>query len=181
MSVAVQKMARPKAAGVAFTLNPRNGDRSQVAIEGSWGFGEAVVAGEVTPDSYLVDKVMREITRRQVSAKEWEYRLAEGGDGVERVPITDERRDLPCLTDDEVKAVAALARSAERWYGCPQDVEWAVDADLPDGENTLLLQSRPETVWSRRASAPAVPAQQDYMSSIVATLVAPMHARKAGT
>ena len=52
MSVGVQQMVRPRAAGVAFTLNPLNGDRSQVAIDASWGFGEAVVSGEVTPDNF---------------------------------------------------------------------------------------------------------------------------------
>ena len=50
MGVVVQKMVQPRSAGVAFTLNPANGDRSAIAIESSWGFGEAVVAGEVTPE-----------------------------------------------------------------------------------------------------------------------------------
>ena len=75
MSVGVQQMVRPRAAGVAFTLNPLNGDRSQIAIDASWGFGEAVVSGEVTPDNFLVDKVMGAITRRTISAKTLEYRL----------------------------------------------------------------------------------------------------------
>ncbi|MDQ1669305.1 MAG: pyruvate, water dikinase [Actinomycetota bacterium] len=174
MCVAVQKMVRPKAAGVAFTLNPRDGDRSQVAIDSSWGFGEAVVAGEVTPDNYLVDKVLYEITKRQVSSKEYEYRLGENG--VERVAIVDERREQPSLDDAEIKAVARLARTAEKHYGCPQDVEWAVDLDLPDDANVLLLQSRPETVWSRRP-VPSVATQGDYMASIVATLTSPLHAQ----
>ena len=56
-------------AGVAFTLNPLNGDRSQIAIDASWGFGEAVVSGEVTQDNFLVDKVMGAIARRTISAK----------------------------------------------------------------------------------------------------------------
>jgi pyruvate, water dikinase len=178
MSVAVQKMVRPKAAGVAFTLNPRDGDRSQVAIDASWGFGEAVVAGEVTPDNYLVDKVLHEITHRQVSCKEFEYRLGEAGT-VEQVPITGDRRDQPCLSDDELRQVARLARAAEKYYGHPQDVEWAVDGDLSDGSNVLLLQSRPETVWSRKPVAPIATPSADFMSSIVSTLVSPLHVRKA--
>jgi pyruvate,water dikinase len=177
MCVAVQKMVRPKASGVAFTLNPRDGDRSQVAIDASWGFGEAVVAGEVTPDNYLVDKVMYEITGRVVSSKTHEYRL--GPDGVERVEITDERRDQPCLTDAELKAVARLARAAEKHYGCPQDVEWAIDVDLPAEANVLLLQSRPETVWSRRPLT-SVGAPDDLMQSIVKTLTSPLHAQGNG-
>jgi pyruvate, water dikinase len=174
MSVAVQKMARPKASGVAFTLNPRDGDRSQVAIDAAWGFGEGVVAGEVTPDNYLVDKVLYEITKRHVSAKECEYRLGEHG--VERMPLTDERRDQPCLTDDEIRAVARLARAAEKHYGCPQDVEWAIDTNLPPEANVLLLQSRPETVWSRKPVTP-VGGHGDFMQSIVATLTSPLHTK----
>ena len=67
MSVGVQKMVDPMCSGVAFTLNPINGDRSQVAIDASWGLGEAVVSGEVTPDNFLVDKVIREMVSRKIS------------------------------------------------------------------------------------------------------------------
>jgi pyruvate, water dikinase len=79
MSVGIQKMVEPKAAGVAFTLNPSDGDRSQVAIDASWGFGEAVVSGEVTPDNFLVDKVLLEIVKRTISPKVTEYRLNGAG------------------------------------------------------------------------------------------------------
>jgi len=171
MSVGVQKMVLPRAAGVAFTLNPTNGDRSQVAIDASWGFGEAVVSGSVTPDNFLVDKVMGAITRRTISPKTIEHRLSDD-DRVVEAEVEPARRDAPCLTDDEVRAVAGLARRAERHYRCPQDVEWALDTQLPDGDNVLLLQSRPETVWSRR---PRVPAQRpvDPVASIVQTLMSP--------
>ena len=184
MSVVVQKMVRPRAAGVAFTLNPADGDRSQVAIDASWGFGEAVVSGEVNPDNFLVDKVIGEVGRRTVSHKEIEYRLTDG-DRVERAPVEEARQDIPCLTDAEIRAVAALARRAERHYGCPQDVEWAVEAGpadagpaaaADDGCPVLLLQSRPETVWSRKPRPPAS-AGGSYMNSIVNTLVAPLHAQ----
>ena len=124
MSVGVQQMVRPRAAGVAFTLNPLNGDRSQIAIDASWGFGEAVVSGEVTPDNFLVDKVMGTITRRTISAKTLEYRLT-AADTVTAVEVEAERQSVPCLTDDEIAAVARLARRAEKHYKCPQDVEWA--------------------------------------------------------
>ncbi len=185
MSVVVQKMVQPRAAGVAFTLNPHDGDRSQVAIDANWGFGEAVVSGEVNPDNFLVDKVIGEVGRRTVSHKEIEYRLTDG-DRVERVPVEEDRKDIPCLSDAEIKAVAALARQAERHYGCPQDVEWAVEADGPaeagipaaaEPCRVLLLQSRPETVWSRKPRQPASTAGGNYMNSIVSTLVAPLHAR----
>ena len=80
-------------------------------------------------------------------------------------------------------AVAALARQAEKHYGCPQDVEWAVE-DGPSGAGApaaVLLQSRPETVWSRKPPRRAAAAGGGYMASIVSTLVAPLHAgRGAG-
>jgi pyruvate,water dikinase len=181
MCVVVQKMVRPKAAGVAFTLNPIDGDRSQVAIDSAWGFGESVVSGEVTPDNFLVDKVMKQIGRRIVSVKECEFRLSDH-DTVEKVPLDPERAAEPSLTDDEIKEIAALARTAERHYGCPQDIEWAVDADLPDGQNVILLQARPETVWSKKTPAVPVTAKNgDFMASIVQTLMSPLYAKDKTT
>ncbi len=178
MSVGMQKMVTPRAAGVAFTLNPHNGDRSQVAIDASWGFGEAVVAGEVTPDNFIVDKVLGEIGKRTVSPKLVEYVL-DGSDQVVQAQVDEDRAQIPCLTDAEIKAVAALARRAEKHYGCPQDVEWALDTQLPAGDNVLLLQSRPETVWSRKPRA-STASGGDYMNSIVNTLVSPLHSKSSG-
>ncbi len=175
MSVGVQQMVRPRAAGVAFTLNPLNGDRSQIAIDASWGFGEAVVSGEVTPDNFLVDKVMGTITRRTISAKTLEYRLT-AADTVTAVEVEAERQYAPCLTDDEIAAVARLARRAEKHYKCPQDVEWAIDGAQGD---VLLLQSRPETVWSRRPRQAAT-CNADPITSMVQTLLHPSHGTPDG-
>jgi len=177
MSVGVQKMVTPRTAGVAFTLNPTNGDRSQVAIDASWGLGEAVVSGSVTPDNFLVDKVVGQVTSRTISPKHIEHRLGDDGRVVE-TEVEPARRDAACLSDDEIRAVAALARRAERHYGCPQDVEWALDAQLPEGENILLLQSRPETVWSRKPRTAALDGvARDTFRSIVATLLDGHHAQ----
>ena len=176
MSVGIQKMVDPKASGVAFTLNPTNGDRSQVAVDAAWGLGEAVVSGEVTPDNYLIDKVIHEIVHRNVSTKEIEYRLTDHG-VVEKLEVDADRRDQPCLTDDELRAVAILARRAEKHYGCPQDVEWAIDRHLPAPDNVVMLQSRPETVWSQKQAESVSKSSGDYMSSIVSTLLSPMHGK----
>jgi pyruvate,water dikinase len=170
MSVGVQQMVRPRAAGVAFTLNPLDGDRSQIAIDASWGFGEAVVSGEVTPDNFLVDKVMGTIGRRTISAKTLEYRLT-SADTVAAVEVDAERVSVPCLTDDEIAAVARLARRAEKHYRCPQDVEWAIDAISGD---VLLLQSRPETVWSRRPRPQGGTGIADPITSMVQTMLNPV-------
>jgi pyruvate,water dikinase len=173
MSVGVQKMVTPRSSGVAFTLNPLDGDRSQVAIDAAWGFGEAVVGGEVTPDNFLVDKVIGVVGRRTISNKEIEFRLGPT-DRVERVAVDSDRATTPSLTDDEIRAVAALARRAERHYRCPQDIEWAVDDQLPPPNNVVLLQSRPETVWSRKARTPVSRSTGNYLTSMVDTLVAPL-------
>ena len=170
MSVGVQQMVEARAAGVAFTLNPGDGDRSQVAIDAAWGLGEGVVGGEVTPDHFLVDKVLFEITHRTTSDKAVEFRVT--GGRVERAEVEPERRSVPCLTDEQVKAVARLARTAERHYGCPQDVEWALESS----GDVRLLQARSETVWSRKPRpCAATAATADPLASIVSTLMAPVH------
>ncbi len=97
---------------------------------------------------------------------------------MEQAEVPADRRSTPCLDDDEVKAVARLARTAEKHYGSPQDVEWALDADLPEGERVLLLQSRPETVWSKRPPAPVSAGAATGYHSIVSTLVSPLHRAK---
>jgi pyruvate, water dikinase len=148
MSVAVQQMVLPKSAGVAFTLNPANGDRSAITIDSAFGLGESVVSGTVTPDNYMVDKVIFEITRRTVSAKELECCL--DGDTVVHRALDPERSTMASLTDPEIKAVARLARQAEKHFGRPQDIEWAVTVDNEGASTVHLLQSRPETVWSNK-------------------------------
>ncbi|MGL5809330.1 MAG: PEP/pyruvate-binding domain-containing protein [Nocardioides sp.] len=179
MSVAVQKMVHPRAAGVAFTLDPSNGDRSGISIDAAWGFGEGVVSGDITPDNFLVDKVMWHINKRTISPKAHAYRLTQsdsGGDRVERVELDEQVANAPCLTDEEIVAIARLARTAEKHYGCPQDIEWAVDQDLPGGEDVVLLQARPETVWSKKTSQ--ISSGADQMTSIVHTLVNPLYSRR---
>lgn len=174
MSVGVQKMVDPICSGVAFTLNPTNGDRSQVCIDASWGLGEMVVSGEVTPDNFLVDKVIKEIVSRKISPKHEEMVLGDDGE-VHKRAVPDDRVNEPCLSDDDLRNVAALARRAEKHYGCPQDVEWAIDRHLPEDYNVVLLQSRPETVWSQKPVEPIAKKADDPMASIVSTLMAPMY------
>jgi pyruvate,water dikinase len=110
-----------------------------------------VVSGRVTPDNIVVDKVMLSVVRQTIGDKHAELIPdPTAGRLVER-EVDPARRERRCLTDDEVRAVAAMAKRAEKHYRCPQDVEWAFDTDLPAGENLVLLQSRPETVHSANA------------------------------
>ena len=150
MSVAVQKMVDAAAAGVAMTLDPINGDRTKIVIDSAFGLGEPVVSGEITPDNFVVEKVLLEIIRRHIVEKDHELvadRVARRT--IDRV-IEPERRTQPSLSDQDIIAVARLAKQLEKYMGGPQDVEWAIDRDLPAGDNLVALQSRPETVWSRQ-------------------------------
>lgn len=178
MSVCIQKMVNARAAGVMFTLNPINGDRSKVAIDASWGLGESVASGEVTPDNYLVDKIAMRIARRTVSSKDIEYRPLPAERRVMRIEVPEDRRNAPCLSDDEILALTRLARRVEAHYQRPQDLEWAIDADLDPPGDILLLQSRPETFWSNRDRAQVSSADQSTMDHIVANLLTGVRIRR---
>jgi pyruvate,water dikinase len=178
MSVGVQKMVNARAAGVAMSLDPLNGDRTKIVIDASWGLGEMVVSGVVTPDNYTVEKVMETIIKRVISDKHVELvGDAVLGEAVER-EVDEARRHVQCLTDAEILAVARLAKRLEKQNKCPQDVEWAIDADLPEGENLLALQSRPETIWSQKKKDEPKKTYATGMMGIVGTLTTAMPVRR---
>ena len=155
MAVVIQRMVNARTAGVMFTRSPLTGDRSVVTIEGAWGLGSSVVSGEVTPDRFVIAKITGEISVREISDKHVQHLPAPDG-GVIDVQTPEHLRRAPCLSDPEIVALRDIARRVERHYGRPQDIEWAIDQS---GE-ILLLQSRPETVWSSKDRAPvAKPAE----------------------
>jgi len=155
MAVVVQRMVNARAAGVMFTRSPLTGDRSVITIEGAWGLGSAVVSGEVTPDRFVIAKITGEISVREISDKHIQH-VPAAGSGISVVETQQDLRRVPCLGDDELGRLKDIGRKVERHYGRPQDIEWAIDRT---GE-ILLLQSRPETVWSAKGRAPvAKPAQ----------------------
>ena len=164
MAVVVQRMVAPRAAGVMFTRSPVTGDRSVVAIEAIWGLGSALVSGDVTPDSFIISKVTGEITTRRVARKTKIHIHRPNGPGVTVEETPASLREAPSLTDDEIRALAAIGRRVEAHYGTPQDIEWALlDGDAAGGtagaasaaDRIVLLQSRPETVWAASEQAPA--------------------------
>lgn len=153
MAVGIQRMVDARAAGVMFTLNPANGDRSKVAIEAGMGIGVEVAAGTVAPELFLVDKVSSDLIDRRCG-----------------LPID------ACLGEQEISALVDLGRRVERQFGCPQDIEWAVARDVPFPASISLVQSRPETAWTRRAvvslSRP-MPRLVDYVVAQMAPLAEP--------
>jgi pyruvate,water dikinase len=158
MAVVVQRMVGARSSGVMFTRSPRSGDRSVVAIDASWGLGSAVVSGDVTPDSFVVSKVTGEVRRTVATKTRW-HRPDPSGHGVVETDVPAELQDRPSISDEEITDLVATARRVEAHYGCPQDIEWAVD---DDGE-VFLLQSRPETVWAEKdRAATAAPAARPF-------------------
>jgi pyruvate,water dikinase len=152
MAVVVQTMVDARTAGVMFTRSPLSGDRSVITIEGAWGLGSALVGGEVTPDRWVVAKITGEIAVREISDKAIRHAQSPVG-GVEELPVEESLRREPCLSDQELESLRAIGRQVERHYGRPQDIEWAVDRHTRE---ILLLQSRPETVWSNKDDQTAV-------------------------
>jgi pyruvate,water dikinase len=157
MAVVVQTMVDARTAGVMFTRSPLTGDRSVMAIEGSWGLGSAVVGGDVTPDRWVIGKITGEISVREISDKHISHAPLSAG-GIQTVAVPDAQRRAACMSDDELQALRAIGRKVERHYGRPQDIEWAVDRH---SGALLLLQSRPETVWSAQDAAPVSRATPD--------------------
>ena len=178
MSVAVQKMVNARCAGVAMTLDPANGDRTRIVIDSSWGLGETVVSGTVTPDHYVVEKVLQEILSRKISDKHMEMVGDTASGSAVECDVDEARRNVSSLTDKEVLAVAMLAKKLEQLNKCPQDVEWALDADLPDGSNLMALQSRPETVWSQKKKEKTTSDYSSGIMSIASTLMTPYGTKK---
>jgi pyruvate,water dikinase len=163
MAVVVQTMVDARTAGVMFTRSPLTGDRSVMTIEGSWGLGSAVVGGEVTPDRWVVGKITGEISVREISTKLIRHAAAAGG-GIETVPVPEDLQLAACMSDDEIENLRTIGRKVERHYGRAQDIEWAVERG---SEKILLLQSRPETVWSAKESAPVGRAAADPSSHVL--------------
>jgi pyruvate,water dikinase len=163
MAVVVQTMVEARSAGVMFTRSPTTGDRSVITIEGAWGLGSAVVGGEVTPDRWVIGKITGEISVRDISEKRIKHVPLPAG-GIETVPVEPELVRGACMSDAELQALRDLARKVERHYGRPQDIEWAVDRHSGD---ILLLQSRPETVWSMKEAAPVARAAENPLSHVM--------------
>jgi pyruvate,water dikinase len=146
IAVVVQRQLMSERSGVMFTIDPSTGDATKLVIEGSFGLGEAVVSGAVSPDRYVVDKDTLAIVKREVSAKELVIEPAADGGTVTRLLEGDEST-RPVLTDAEVHELAELGARIEAHYGAPQDTEWAFEAQ----GGAWMLQSRPVTTL-----APAV-------------------------
>jgi pyruvate,water dikinase len=138
IAVVVQKMANADKAGVMFTVNPSTGEEIAL-IEGSWGLGESVVSGDVTPDNYQVDKKNNEIINVTISDKKVMYTNDENGTSV-KVDVPEDKRKERVLSDEELIELTEMGKRVQAHYGEPMDTEWAFEKDM-----LFLLQARPIT------------------------------------
>ena len=153
IAVVVQQLVRSEKSGVMFTSHPITGEPLTI-IESSWGLGEAVVSGSVSPDKYVFDQRTEKIAERVVADKEIEI-IADGDHGTKTVEITGTRRNAQVLSDDEVAKLAMYGKIAENHYGVPEDVEWGI----VDG-TIYILQSRPITTIGNKKEAKGMSGQK---------------------
>lgn len=145
MGVIIQKMADADKAGVAFTQNPATGAPNELIIEAAFGLADPVVAGEISPDYYLVDKSNLSILDLQVKLKKF-MRVRRDGQTVD-IDLSDEEGNRQVLTEDEIRDVAKVCRDIENHYGMGQDIEWAIEDD-----KLYIIQSRPITTLGIEAA-----------------------------
>jgi phosphohistidine swiveling domain-containing protein len=138
LAVVVQRMVDACVAGVLFTADPVTGTRTRTVIDASPGLGEAVVSGAVNPDHVIVEGDGT-IAEHRLGDKAVEVRPLPGG-GTEQVSRAG-AAERPALTDGQIADLVALGRRVEAYYGAPQDIEWAIDADGA----LWLTQARPIT------------------------------------
>jgi phosphohistidine swiveling domain-containing protein len=139
LAVVVQLLIPAEAAGILFTANPIDGSRDQILINASWGLGEAVVGGLVTPDTITLDKSSGDILTREIAVKKIQTMRVNGG--TKEIPVPENLSSLPALRDRQAVELAALGKEIEVLYEMPMDIEWA----LSDGQ-FAIVQARPITV-----------------------------------
>ena len=144
LAAVVQKMVASDKAGVMFSINPTTNNENEIMIEASYGLGETVVSGSVTPDQYIIDKSTEEIKNVLIGTKEWMLVLdATFGKNVKRNVPPDKRKEQ-ALTDRDIETLTQLAKRIEHHYGAPQDLEFAIQ-----GSKVYIVQSRPVTTMKK--------------------------------
>lgn len=139
IAVVVQQQLDSQVSGVGFSLNPQNNAYDEAVISANFGLGETVVAGVVTPDTFVVDKVKHSIVSKNVSDKKQAYLLNNEG-GIREEVNADP--SASALSDEQILEVASLVADVEEHMGKPVDTEWAYE-----NNELYLLQARPITVY----------------------------------
>lgn len=139
LSVVVQQMVMAEISGTLFTADPLTGHRHTLTIDASFGLGEALVSGLVSPDAYRVDKRHYTILERHIAQKKIAI-FPENDGGTRQETLSHTQQNQTVLTDNQILQLAQLGCQVEAHYGTPQDIEWAIKKG-----KLYLLQARPIT------------------------------------
>lgn len=159
ISAGVQQMVRSDlaASGVIFTIDTESGFDQAVFVTGSYGLGEPIVQGDVNPDEFYVYKPNLRANRPAIlrkrigeKARKMVYADQGGAETVKQIDVSQHKRALYCLNDDEIESLARQALIIEDHYGKAMDVEWAKDGI---SGKIYIVQARPETVQSRHTAS----------------------------
>lgn len=154
MAVGVVELVHARCSGVAFSVHPVSGKRDRVVIESSWGWGEAIVQGLVTPDHFEVGKADRRILRRHANDKMIVSAFDFAVGRVSETEMPQRLRSRLSLDDEQLLAVTDAVIAIEEHYGYPVDVEWVIDRHRRSGDPVSVVQTRPVTVVAE-ATRPA--------------------------
>ncbi len=159
LSAGLQRMVRSDigTSGVMFTLDTESGFDDAVFITASYGLGETVVQGAVNPDEYYVYKPALAAGKPAVLSRNAGSKLIKmiyetdpaSDELVKTVDVSEQEAGLFCLKDEQLEELGRQAMIIEKHYGCPMDIEWAVDGE---DQKAYIVQARPETVRSRESS-----------------------------
>ncbi len=150
-------------AGIGFTIHPVTGERNKIVIEASYGQGEAVVSGEVNPDTYIIDKESGKVLDVHIGTKERMKITKEGGE-LEEIDVPESMKKIACLSEDEIRQLWELARKLEEHYNFPQDFEWA-----SENGKVYLVQSRPVTVFYEKKEAKMIVEKPPILKGLAAS------------
>lgn len=148
LAVVIQLLVPAEAAGIMFTANPVNGKRDQIVLTASWGLGEAVVSGLVTPDTLAIDKASGRILERETAKKTVQTVRVNGG--TETQPVPESLQDVPVLNDQQTAELGRIGKAIEKLYEMPMDIEWTLL-----GGKFSVVQARPITALPE--PEPAIP------------------------
>ncbi len=173
LSAVVQKMVNAKKAGVMFTANPINNNTDEMMINASWGLGEAVVSGSVTPDEYIINKKTKEVIEKNIALKITMVVKKKETVGTEYVDVKNylgsEYVEKECLTEKELNKLIEMGLKIEKIYGKVQDTEWAFDSDT---DEFYFLQSRPITTIQNKKEENNEGISQEKLKALIKGLPA---------
>jgi len=148
IGVAVLAMVDARASGISFTVDPVSGDPKKIIIEANWGLGEGVVSGAESVDGFVVNKEDLEVINTHIGQKT--RCVVNMEQGAEWADVPDHMQAIACIGEEEIKEIARVAKSVEKSLDCPQDMEWAIDQNLPFPESVFFLQTRPATAQAKK-------------------------------